>query len=181
MEELVCVKIKESADPLLDKVEVTYIKSFPQEERRAFSLVRDLIDSNPYFNVYVFIKGDDYVGFITIWQLDGFDYVEHFAIDPAARNGGIGGKALQSFLDFSEKPIVLEVESPEDEMSRRRIGFYERLGFILDDNHYLQPPYREGDSWLKMFLMSCGEIDLTTSFEKVRDSIYSHVYQQNLK
>ena len=73
---------------------------------------------------------DRYVGFITGWLFDGYTYVEHFAIDPAASNGGIGAEAMKQFLVFCGTPVVLEVEMPTDEMSKRRIGFYERLGFI---------------------------------------------------
>lgn len=176
MEELVCQEISASNDPLLDKIEKTYNGSFPPEERRAFSLVRNLIDDNPRFTAYVILKDDCYVGFITTWKLDGFDYVEHFAIDPEARNGGIGATALKKYLIQTGNPVILEVECPEDEMSRRRVGFYERLGFCLDQHYYMQPPYREGDSPLQMYLMYYGNINLDKHFESVRDCIHKEVY-----
>lgn len=178
MEELVCIQIKDSADPLLDKVEMTYVDSFPEGERRDFCLVRNLIEKEPRFLAYVLLKNNSYVGFITVWQLNAFDYVEHFAIDPLARNGGIGARALKQFLSLSERPIVLEVEDPEDEMSRRRVGFYERLGFVLNRNRYLQPPYRDGEPWLNLLLMSCGDIDLNLQFEHVKNEIHQYVYGQ---
>ena len=54
------------------------------------------------------------------------------------RNGGIGAEAMKQFLAFCGTPVVLEVEMPADEMSKRRIGFYERLGFKLDNHVYHQ-------------------------------------------
>jgi len=178
MQEIVCLLVNKDTDPLLDKIENTYNTSFPETERRAFSLVRGLLKENSLFSMNALQRDGQYAGFITAWQLDGFTYVEHFAIDESARNGGIGGKAMKQFMDLCEKPIVLEVEIPVDEMSKRRIGFYERLGFVLDDHEYHQPPYRNGESWLEMRLMSFGQLELDSSFEKVKDRIYKHVYNQ---
>ena len=50
---------------------------------------------------------------------------------------------MKQFLVFCGTPVVLEVEMPTDEMSKRRIGFYERLGFELDNQVYHQPPYAQ--------------------------------------
>lgn len=171
-----CKPVCGEADPLLDQVEITYNRSFPENERRAFSLVKELIRQEPRFTLYTLHKDSEYAGFITTWELDDFSYVEHFAIDESARNGGIGGKAMKQVIAMCNRPVVLEVELPADEMSRRRIGFYERLGFVLDNHSYRQPPYREGDSWLEMRLMAYGPLALETSFESVRDLIYHHVY-----
>ena len=154
--------VREIADPLLDLVEKTYTSSFPEEERRDFSLVRKLLEEDS--------------GFITGWQFEGFVYAEHFAIDESARNGGIGAKAMTSFLALHEDPVVLEVEMPTEEMSKRRIGFYERLGFVLDHHVYFQPPYRRGEALLEMRLMTHGELDLERSFKRVKTIIHQNVY-----
>jgi len=175
-QEIVCSLVDKVTDPILDQVEKTYNDSFPEAERRAFSLVRELLRDNPSFSLYVLLRGNQYAGFITAWQWDDFVYVEHFAIDESARNGGIGGKAMSQFMNLFEKPIILEVEIPVDEMSRRRIGFYERLGFVLDNHVYYQPPYREGETWLEMRLMSFGKIDLIESFDTVKSQIHTYVY-----
>ena len=145
-----CRSVKDFSDPALDLIERTYTESFPEVERRDFSLVRNLVRDESRFIVYALSKEDRYVGFITGWLFDGYTYVEHFAIDPAARNGGIGAEAMKQFLVFCGTPVVLEVEMPTDGMSKRRIGFYERLGFKLDNQVYHQPPYREGGEWLEM-------------------------------
>ena len=47
------------------------------------------------------------------------------------------------FLEANKnKNVVIEVELHEDEMARRRIGFYERHRMTLIDKEYLQPPYQ---------------------------------------
>lgn len=173
---VVCVPVKDVSDPLLNRIEKTYNDSFPEVERRDFALVRDLLSDEPRFIIYALLKNDEYVGFITRWTFENFAYSEHFAIDAAARNGGIGAKAMEQFLAICGAPIVIEVEAPEDEMSRRRIGFYERLGFVLDSHVYHQPPYRQGGDGLEMRLMSYGQINLSDSFDKVKQIIYENVY-----
>ncbi|MCS2918128.1 hypothetical protein NXW71_08215 [Parabacteroides merdae] len=65
---------------------------------------------------------------------------------------------------------------PTDEMSKRRIGFYERLGFKLDNQVYHQPPYREGGEWLEMRLMTYGDVDAEHSFELVKNCLHKNVY-----
>lgn len=173
---VVCKPVKDHFDPLLNLIEKTYNDSFPEEERRDFLLIRELVKKEPKFVVYALLREEQYVGFITGWLFDSLTYVEHFAIDSVARNGGIGAEAMKQFLAFCETSVVLEVEIPSDEMSTRRIGFYERLGFVLDEHAYQQPPYRKGGEWLDMRLMTFGEVDLEQSFEKVKDCLYTNVY-----
>ncbi|WP_455627925.1 GNAT family N-acetyltransferase [Parabacteroides chinchillae] len=175
---IVCEFVEDFKNPVLNQVEKTYNDSFPEGERRAFSLIRDLVKDNSNFHVFAVYREDVYVGFITAWTFDGFTYIEHFAIDEAARNGGIGGKVFGRFLSEIKTPVVLEVELPTEEMSRRRIGFYERLGFKLDNHVYFQPPYRQGESFIEMRLMTHGDIDLGKSFELVKNNIHKQVYGQ---
>ncbi|MGM9796314.1 MAG: GNAT family N-acetyltransferase [Parabacteroides sp.] len=163
-------------DPILDQVEQTYNEAFPEAERRDFALVRQLIANEPAFQLQVFYRDDTYVGFLSNWQFEGFRYVEHFAIDPSARNGGIGGVVLRKFLALQLDSVILEVELPEDELARRRVGFYERQGFRLDTHRYIQPPYRPEGSSLELRLMCYGEMDLTQRYAEVRDALYQKVY-----
>ncbi len=150
--------------------------AFPPEERRDTPQQRAYTDQHPLFHCCLISENGSNVGLITYWQFDDFYYIEHFAIDPTLRNGGYGKRALESIEQLLNKPIVLEVEAPTDELSTRRIGFYRRLGFTLCEHPYLQPPYRPGDGELPMFLMTYGDIDMNKEFERVRDAIHREVY-----
>ena len=170
------VAIEHTPAPLLYKVEKTYLNSFPEAERRAFDQFCDLLNNDKRFRVYALLHAEEYIGFITSWTFDTFIYIEHFAIDASARNGGFGGMAIRQLLEQAPLPVVLEVETPDDEISRRRIAFYERLGFRLDRHPYTQPPYRPGGQGLPMLLMSHGPLDLNHQFEDVKTVLYRHVY-----
>jgi ribosomal protein S18 acetylase RimI-like enzyme len=171
---IVFSKIK-SGDPLLVRIKNTYESSFPEEERRAFSLVHKLIIDKPAFAAYALFQNDKYIGFITAWAFENFVYIEHFAIELIYRNSGIGAKVMRQFL-LNKRSIVLEVEEPKDDLSRRRVNFYVRLGFVLDSHFYFQPSYHKDGDRVKMRLMSYGDINMEDSFDKVCNILYENVY-----
>lgn len=169
-------KISGVNDPLLSKVKHTYRSSFPPEERRKFAEVEELLAENPRLTIEAFFNDGEYAGFITSWELDGFIYVEHFAIEERLRNREIGRNILKQFVSARNLPVVLEVELPEDEMSRRRIDFYERVGFVLEPRSYGHPPYREGVEGLQLYVMAYGDIDIKKEFERIGECLYKYVY-----
>lgn len=163
--------------PAYSFVERLLVDSFPEDERRDLSAQRHNTDSNPLMYCCVIIDNDVYAGLLTFWDFGDFRYVEHFATAPAARNRGLGARAMERFLEQSDKPVVLEVELPEDDLSRRRIGFYSRLGFDLWTGYdYVQPPYREGGGPLGMLLMASGGLDPAECFVKVVKTLHGNVY-----
>lgn len=171
-----CIRIDKINDSLLNQVENTYLSSFPPCERRDFVILKELLLTQPRFAIQALLRDGKYVGFITFWDMEDFCYIEHFAIEESARNGGIGREVLRQFLKQCDMPVVLEVEKPQDEMSKRRIKFYENLGFVLDLHPYQQPPYRQGGNWVDMYLMAYGPIDLSKQYEKVKENLYQYVY-----
>lgn len=152
-------------------------ESFPSEERRDDNMQRNYTDHNSLFTAYLIMDDDIKIGLITLWKLDSFYYVEHLATSPNVRNKGYGKLILQSLLnDFSDLKIVLEVELPQDEYSKRRIGFYERNGFRLCHKPYMQPPYRKGGSSIPMYLMFSSVDNIDDVFDSIKSEIHREVY-----
>lgn len=152
------------------------IQAFPREEYREPEELRAFTEKNRmFYNNLVCDEGRP-VGLFTYWDFGTFHYVEHFAIAPEMRNRGYGKLVLDAVKAMIKTPLVLEVELPEDDIARRRIGFYERCGFILWESEYRQPPYRKGDDFLPLRLMVCGRLDEAASFDTVRRKIYENVY-----
>lgn len=150
--------------------------AFPPEEYRELKDLREYTDRTGHFYNNIIFDDDTPVGFITYWDFDNFYYFEHFAINPALRNGGYGKKVLDFLTEKLERPIVLEVEKPTEEMAQRRIGFYQRQGFTLWEEEYQQPPYKPGDDFLPMHLMVNGDLQCERDFEEVKQRIYKEVY-----
>lgn len=167
---------------LMNFIKDVYVTSFPPEERREFSQLLALLQEETPFRVKVIRKGGEAIGFITYWNFDSYAYVEHFALHPEKRGGGAGAFTLQELGETLDMPIILEVEKPEDEMSVRRISFYERAGFRLWDNHlYIQPPYDPQKEELELLLMTQGDLNLDSDFEEVVAPIYKYVYKAEPK
>jgi GNAT superfamily N-acetyltransferase len=153
-----------------------YEDSFIPDERRDFSDLLSLLKDKSEFSVYSILRDKEIIGFLTDWKFENFIYIEHFAVSSNARGGGIGNFILQNYLDQVSLPVVLEVEKPEDEISKKRIVFYERLGFKYWDLPYIQPAYGKGKKPIPMDLMTYGKIDLNTELKSVKEQLYQHVY-----
>ena len=150
--------------------------AFPLQERRNADLQREYTDNKAHFYTLVIMEENEPIGFITYWKLDDFHYIEHFAISEGVRNKGYGQEALKQLKEEIEGLIVLEAEEPIDELTKRRINFYQRQGFSLQDIQYQQPPYRKGDDWFPMKLMTLRDKNFSSEFERIKESIYKEAY-----
>ena len=117
------------------------------------------------------------IGFFALWQFSEFLFVEHFAVAPPLRGKGMGSKMLSALKEKAKTPIVLEVELPETEIARRRIGFYERSGFHLNGFSYEQPSLGKGRSPVLLQLMSYPVPLSEEEFFQVKETLYREVYR----
>ncbi|MEG1543719.1 MAG: GNAT family N-acetyltransferase [Tannerellaceae bacterium] len=117
------------------------IDSFPKEEYRDLEIVRRFITEQASFHVLLLSSHNDKMGALSYWDFDTFVYVEHLAIRTDIRSKGYGSLLIEHLATLVQKPIVLEVELPENEQSQKRIAFYQRKAFTLCSTPYLQPPY----------------------------------------
>ncbi len=166
-----------TTDPTYNQVENLFLSAFPEDERRDTPQQRENVDHSPIFHCITAEDEGDFVGFITYWDFDTFVYIEHFATSPAKRNNGYGSKIMNAIQESVSKPIILEVELTEDDLSQRRIGFYQRQGFTLWSEHpYIQPPYRQGGNPLPMLLMATEGLIADKDFPSIVNTIHHHVY-----
>ena len=151
-------------------------KSFPVDERRPYREQKELFNNSCY-KVYVKKEKGVVIAFVAVWDFENFLFIEHFAVNPEFRNNGIGGKLLGDVISLYDKAVCLEVEPPEDELTKRRIGFYKRNGFFLNEYPYTQPPISKGKNSIPLMIMSSGQKLCETEFENVRDVLYREVYK----
>ena len=145
--------------------------SFSNDEYRPYDEQLALFEE-PEYRIYYMPAG-----FLAVWEFESFIYIEHFAVDPALRNSGTGSAMLQELVKQYQKPICLEVELPEDELTRRRIGFYERNGFVFNEYPYIQPPISKGKSPVPLRIMTYGEAITRETFEAIKNVLYRSVYK----
>ncbi len=148
--------------------------AFPVEERPDFEILQE---RNPnLFHFHIITYHGKPIGILSYWDFEDFIYIEHFAISDIVRNQGLGKEILTQFLTSHLKQIVMEVEPPIQEMARRRIGFYKRLGFLDNEFEYQQPPYRGNLEFLSMKILSRQPLT-KQDFEHVKHMIYTNVYK----
>ena len=159
-------------------VEELLTASFPADEYRPLEEQRINVESVDRFHMNILTAGEEPVGLLGYWQFEGFVYVEHFAILPTLRGNGYGREAINGLIKEKGR-IVLEVERPTDDLSRRRITFYTRCGLTLSPEEYIQPAYRTGGNEIPMHLMHCG-INIERDYEQIKSSIYHTVYGKSI-
>jgi GNAT superfamily N-acetyltransferase len=108
---------------------------------------------NVNYNVYHIVNDDIHVGFIGVWNLTDCAFVEHFVVYEQYRNRGLGGAAIEQFGKM-RSGIILESEPPVTNIQRRRIAFYERHNFKINECEYFQSSYRVGGNDVKLLLLS---------------------------
>ena len=134
------IKIHSVHDSNYEAVFNLYNSSFPPNERRSWESLEMVLNADSRFNVYALENEQGFVGFFNYWKFSRFYYIEHFAIHPQYRNHSYGSEVIRLFLSTINLPVVLEVEMPKTITASRRIHFYERLGFYVMSNFYMQPP-----------------------------------------
>ena len=155
-----------------DRIYAEMEANFVPEERRDRDEAYALLNC-PAYTVYHVTDGEKQVGFVTVWELEDFAFIEHFVTYPAFRNQGYGARALE-LLKQRFDTIVLEVEPPIAQMQARRIAFYRRCGFVLNNYPYRQPAYRAGGTGVELILMSYP--NALEDCEQAVRLIYERVY-----
>lgn len=132
------INIKDINDDYFTLAWQLYEDAFPKYERRTLEAQSKLF-GNPSYQFNVFVDKNEFVGFVLWWDFKNYQYIDHIAVAQPLRSKGYGAKILEEFINEVSKPIVLEVELPDSSINRRRIEFYERLGFKLNLHQYKVP------------------------------------------
>lgn len=140
---------------LLSGVWDIYQKSFPPTEMRTLTNLKNILQGD-HCRLVSYNDGDSVVGFILFWEYEHFIYIEFFATNPEMRNSGMGSYILRDFISEQTKTIILEIDQISNDISRRRCGFYQREGFILNSFTHTPPAYNNKNVNLDMHIMVYG-------------------------
>lgn len=148
------ITVEGENSPLYPDVRAIYESSFPVEEQRGLLLQRAAWSDEGY-ELLAIVQGESVIGLLGVWHLEEGVFLEHLAMAKEVRGKGIGSRLLGDYLaTIGEATVILEVDPPCDEISRRRVCFYERLGFFLTDHDHVQLPFRKEDGPLTLRIMS---------------------------
>lgn len=169
------IKLENSYSQEFKEAWRVYESSFPSDERRALGLQKELF-KNKLYNFFIVLKDKVLVAIIADWDFEDFLFVEHIAVKKIFRGKGIGTELFKEYISKNKRKIVLEVEKPETEIAAKRIKFYEKMGFKLNNFGYIQPPYGKDKNPVPLFLMTYPEKINESEFSSIRVKLHSVVY-----
>jgi ribosomal protein S18 acetylase RimI-like enzyme len=157
---------------------------FPDSERKSRESELKTF-SNEIFKPNFIYFNEKIVGYLCYWELDEFCFIEHFAILEEYRNKGIGTSFLKHFIQNKNKNIILEVDIPNandfKNIALRRINFYKRIGFKVNEYEYYQPSFGDGFPQIAMYICSYpNQID-SSEFLNIQNLIYRFIYEIKIK
>ncbi|WP_316245760.1 GNAT family N-acetyltransferase [Paenibacillus senegalimassiliensis] len=164
-------------DEKFERVYAIMEASFPPSERRTYDGQAELL-ANAYYRLMTKEnQAGQLIAFLAAWEFQEFRFVEHLATEPSARGGGIGKQLMNELLGQADTPVLLEVELPNTEWAQRRIGFYQRLGFYLNEFNYVQPPLQPGEGPVPLKIMSFPHPLSADEFNHAKAVIHREVYR----
>ena len=173
------IALTDITDSHLDFVRELYESSFPPDERRDWWQFMHILRHEPRFRCSLIADGEVPCGFLCHWLMDGYVYVEHFAVSPSRRGIGAGGTAIDAIKKRYGLTLILEAENPDKcddkDTAQRRLAFYGRHGFRVFDKDYLQPIYRAKDKQVPLYLLTTGENLTQEQVEQFRSIVYAPV------
>lgn len=148
---------------------------FPTKEVKEYSYVKEMFESG---NAHALVQKEDdtIIGALCYMEVEEYVFIDYFVIIDAFQGKQLGQQMLQYFKNTINKPIILEVELPTDDISKRRIAFYERMGFILNEHEYVVPPIRSLKCPIYFLLMTDTSPLTKEQFNKIYPKILKIVY-----
>ncbi len=124
-----------------DAMEI-YKSSFPIFEQRTLKSQIEVLKNKEY-NCSAICENDELIGILFYWKYDKYIYIEHLAISQNLRGKNYGSRLLNEFCK-NNKNTILEIDIPADDVSIKRLNFYSKLGFKMQNFEHIHPPYRKG-------------------------------------
>lgn len=124
-----------------NKVWSLYEESFPTAEKRREEDHIRAFENNLFHPISAWEANDELIGIIFYWEWDQYRYLEYLAVNTELRGKSYGSQLLR-YLSDKGHTIILEIDPLINEISVRRLQFYERAGYTLTPYRYMHLPYR---------------------------------------
>ena len=166
---MILERITNADHPMYEKARELYRVSIPYHERREEPSQERILKDDTYHFSLVYDE-DSFVGIVLYWEAEDYIYIEHICIRPEMRNHQYGRKTLE-LIKEKNKTVILEIDPPEDEISIRRKGFYERAGFVENPYEYYQLPYHREDKECPLLIMTYPEVISRELYDDFLDNL----------
>ena len=110
-----------------------YLRSFPDAERKPIRRILKMYRRGSA-KIWAIRKDDKFAGLVMTMESPRLVQLDYLAVCPKERNSGLGAEALRLLREkLNGRPMFAEIESaeepgPDQQLRRRRRGFYLRCG-----------------------------------------------------
>lgn len=129
---MILLNILEEGKKYAEQVRLLYEESFPEEEKKPFSLLEAYAAQGKA--EILAAEEEGFTGLVINLISEDVALLDYFAIAPDKRSSGCGGKVIRGLLDrFAGRKYIFEIEmqdetAPNAEDRKRRKAFYLRNG-----------------------------------------------------
>lgn len=153
-------QIKSIGDKWYEEFSRIYSTSFPIYEQRNREQQIDAFN-NKHYNLLCLIEDNVLLSFIAFWNFEVYTYIEHFAVNEKFRGRNLGTQTLSKFEELIGKTIILEIDPVIDDISAKRLLFYQNIGFKLCKQAHIHPPYNSSYKPHELLVLNTGDNPLT--------------------
>lgn len=167
---------KEASPAIWEEAWKIYESSFPGYERRSRNSHTEVVlNEDEFYPILAVGDNGEFLALLFYWKHENLVYVEHLAVNPALRGRNIGSQVLQKLIDENpDRTVMLEIDPPVDEISIRRLHFYERLGFLRNSyDDYVHPSYTKMGHPHSLVVMSHGRIIEEAELSSFKDFLFA--------
>lgn len=163
-------RITDPNDVIYPALRTLYDRSFPAYEKRTDAHQIKALSDDRYY-LLSFLEDDKLVGFFGYWSFADYLYIEHYAINTDIRGKGYGTQLLKQLLAETEKTVILEIDPVIDDISAKRLRFYQNLGFV--ENHYTHshPAYQAQFQPHSLKVLSHDSILTPTQYQQFAEDL----------
>ena len=172
------LQVTNTEDPYLPFIHDLYHSAFPAAERRDWEQLMKMLTTTPEMALQLIKHDHIAIGYIIIWSLEEWSFIEHFAIATEQRGKKYGETIMKNLS--GQLNLILEVEQALSTDAKRRIAFYEKQGLNCLSVIYHQPSYTDAKVTFEMLLMSNiaerNEQHFTIVINKIKEYVYFNNY-----
>ncbi len=144
-----------------------YESSFPTPEKRREEDHLRAMENPQFFPVSAWENGA-LIGIVFYWEWGKYRYLEYLAVNTELRGKGYGSQLLR-YLSDEGHTIILEIDPLINEISVRRLQFYERAGFTLTPYRYMHLPYRLETEIQELLVLSYPKMIIKDQYKDFLD------------
>lgn len=175
------IRMKLANQQQLKQIYQLFENSFIPSELRPYDAFSHMF-YNHDFQIYIEEQDSQVIAALIVWEFQDYIFLENFAVDQHLRGQGIGGVFLEKLKDFYPNyDMILEVEEDKNDLTHRRIQFYQRHQWLFNDFHYQQPSLRENMVGEELYIMSYPSLLSEEQFLKRKKELFHKVYQYDEK